>query len=145
MTVSAGHSSRASSIGRLAGFVRRGTRLTALRFLVVGGLNTLFGYAVFAGLYLAIGHRQISLVLATVAGMIFNFFTMGRLVFSNGSLRTIAPFILGYAVVLAANAAALEILARLGAPTLLAQAIALPAMAVLSFIINRHVFTRPTR
>jgi putative flippase GtrA len=119
-------------------FVQRLLSLQFVRFLLVGGLNTLFGYGLFAGLYIFSHQRQGSLVVATVIGAVFNFFTTGRLVFANRGYRMLIPFVLGYAVVLGANMVLLEVLARLGAPTLIAQAIALPAMVVLSYLINRY-------
>jgi putative flippase GtrA len=113
------------------------------RFLLVGGLNTLFGYVLFTAFYLLSHQRQMSLVAATCVGVVFNFFTTGRLVFASKGYRTMIPFGLGYVVVLVANMAALEGLTRAGMPTLAAQAIALPAMVVLSYLINRYfIFAR---
>lgn len=109
------------------------------RFVLVGGLNTLFGYALFAGFYLGSHQRQLSLVAATALGVLFNFFTTGRLVFANRSHWLLIPFVLGYLVVLGANMAALEGLTRIGVAPLVGQAISLPAMVVLSYLINRYV------
>ena len=123
----------------LAPHVRRLLTLRPVRFLLVGGLNTLFGYGLFALFFLVSHHRQMSLVVATVIGALFNFFTTGRLVFADRGYRMLAPFILGYGVVLAANMALLEGLARLGLPTLAAQAVAMPAVVVLSYVTNRYI------
>ncbi len=121
-----------------------GTRLA--RFLLVGGLNTLFGYALFTAFYLTSHARQPSLIAATVVGAVFNFFTTGNLVFGNRGYRALVPFVLGYGVVLLANMALLEGLARAGVPTLLAQAISLPFMVLLSYAVNRYmVFARSLR
>src|SRR4051794_16854283 len=54
-----------------------------LTFLAVGILNTAFGYGVFAGLYLLGGSHRVSIVIATGFGVVFNYFTMGRLVFTG--------------------------------------------------------------
>lgn len=119
--------------------LRQALALPPVRFVLVGGLNTLFGYSLFASLYLLSHHRQASLIASTIIGVLFNYFTTGRLVFANRGYRMLLPFILTYAVVLAANMAGLEIAARTGVPTLLAQAIALPFMVVLSYVLNRYV------
>lgn len=126
--------------------LRRALELRPVRFLVVGGLNTLVGYALFAAFYLVSGQRQASLIGATVIGVIFNYFTTGRLVFAARGHGALLPFILGYAVVLGLNMVALEILTRAGAPALLAQAIALPMSVALSYLANRYfVFARACR
>src|SRR5258707_15288817 len=58
-----------------------------LRFLVVGGLNTAFGYSLFAVLtYVGVGY-PIAIGLATIGGVLFNFQSVGRLVF-NGAPRS---------------------------------------------------------
>jgi putative flippase GtrA len=41
-----------------------------IRFLVVGGYNTVFGYLVFAALYLALGHRIHYLIVGSLAHLI---------------------------------------------------------------------------
>ena len=131
---------------RLAAFARRASAAKPIRFLVVGGLNTLFGYGLFAMFYLISHLRQPSLIAATVISVLFNYFTTGRLVFANKGLRAMAPFFAGYGVVLLVNMAVLEGLTRAGVSTLPSQAIALPAMVALSYIINRYgVFRRRIR
>jgi putative flippase GtrA len=131
---------------RLAALIRRLLLLQPVRFLLVGMVNTAFGYALFAALYLASHHRQLSLVTSMTIGVMFNYFTTGRLVFANRGYRVLVRFGLGYAVVLVVNMAALEGLARAGLPTLAAQAIVLPAMVILSYAINRYVvFARAGR
>jgi putative flippase GtrA len=122
------------------------TQNRVLRFVVVGVFNTGFGYAVFVALYLLTHQRQWSLVAATVIGMVFNFFTTGRIVFANRGLRTLPLFVLGYGLVLAANLLLLEGLVRVGASPILAQALSLPLVVVLSYAVNRYlVFGRALR
>lgn len=123
---------------------RRALSLRPVRFVLVGGLNTLFGYGLFVIFFLIGHHRQISLVLATAIGAIFNFFTVGRLVFASRGIRMLPPFLVGYAVALGANMALLEGLARIGLPTLLAQGIAMPMVVVVSYLTNRYGVFRET-
>ena len=118
-----------------------------LRFLAVGILNTVFGYSAFAGLFILTNQRDGSLIVATILGILFNFFTTGRIVFGNKTWRTLLPFILAYGVALGLNLMALNVLVRLGVGTLIAEAISLPLVVVVSYLINaRFVFrARPPR
>ena len=61
------------------------------RFLIVGTINTLFGYGVFAALITAGLESALALALATIAGVIFNYFTTGKLVFANSGAAML-PF-----------------------------------------------------
>lgn len=72
------------------------------RFVVVGGLNTGFGYACYALLLWLGVPLELSLLGATVLGLFFNFLTTGRLVFADarGSLlpRFIAAYLIAWAI-----------------------------------------------
>lgn len=58
-----------------------------IKFLFVGGLNTLYGYGIFALLILCRIPYPIANFLSILSGIVFNFFTTGRLVFSNRNNR----------------------------------------------------------
>jgi len=107
------------------------------RFLVVGLLNTAFGQGVFALLVLAGLHHLVALLLATIAGVLFNFQTLGRLVFRDPDRRRLGRFIAGYAVIYAVNSIALDVLIRGGLEAIPAQLILTLPVALLSFAINR--------
>ena len=102
-----------------------------LRFAAVGLLNTAFGYAVFAALVLAGVGGGPALIVATLAGVAFNFQTSRRLVFRSGgrSFR----FVVVYGAVLALNWAALRALVGLGLSELQGQALLALPVAALSF------------
>jgi putative flippase GtrA len=51
------------------------------RFLLVGALNTLFGYFLYGSLILIGINYKLAALLATIQGVLFNFQTTGRLVF----------------------------------------------------------------
>ena len=113
-----------------------------VRFILVGVLNTVVGYAVFVAL-LWVGMRSgLALVLATIAGVLFNFQTTRTLVF-RGSKGGMLRFAAAYAFVLAVNWAALSGLEALGVAAWAAQgALALP-LAGLSFTVQKLlVFSR---
>ncbi|MGB0660314.1 MAG: GtrA family protein [Mangrovicoccus sp.] len=112
-----------------------------LRFLVVGVLNTVFGYAVFA-LLLALGlPPQPALILAFASGVAWNYHTHARLVFAAGGQGRFAPYGLVYLALYGLNAVMLEALlwAEIGAA--LAQAIYLPIGAGLSYVAIGRVLT----
>jgi putative flippase GtrA len=63
------------------------------RFLVMGVINTLFGYAVFSLLiYLGLGY-VIACLISTIAGILFNFQTLGKIVFKRSDNRLLFRFI----------------------------------------------------
>lgn len=131
-----------TAAGGLAGPVlrREGRRLAS--FVAVGLLNTGFGYGVFAATDLATGSPRLAVVAANTLGVLFNYLTTGRLVFANRGLRALVPFVLGYGVVLGVNLVVVEALLRCGVAVLVAQAIAMPWLVLLSYAINRLVVFR---
>lgn len=71
---------------------------TFIKFLIVGGLNTAFGYLIFA-LFIWLGvHYSLASFLSTILGIIFNFFTTGRLVFKNKDNSLIFRFFAVYGI-----------------------------------------------
>ena len=128
---------------------RAGLGIAALRenrrillFLAVGALNTIFGYSVFAAVYLATENHNVALLAATTIGILFNFLTTGRIVFGNRSWRALPPFVLTYAFGFALNALLLNALLRTGIDALVAQAICLPVIVVSSYAINSRLVFR---
>jgi len=116
-----------------------------LRFLAVGGLNTLFGYACFAGLVFAGLDYRVAVLLSTILGVLFNFTTTGRVVFGNRANRLILRFVGVYAIVYIVHLSALRILiGGLGVNTYVANGICILPIAVLSYLLlRRFVFRTP--
>jgi len=112
-----------------------------IRFLIVGGINTIFGYLVFAFLIFLKFHYALAVLLSTALGVLFNFKTTGRLVFGNGDNRLIGRFIGVYSVLYFVNVAALKFLNLLKMNMYLAGALMILPMAMLSFLMmKRFVF-----
>ena len=110
-----------------------------LRFLAVGVLNSLFGYACFA-FFLFLGlHYSLALLLATVAGVLFNFKTTGYLVFKSSDNRLIFRFVATYAIVYMANVSILKALLLIGVDLYYGGAVLILPMAALSFILNKRL------
>lgn len=112
-----------------------------LTFLAVGGLNTLVGYGLFAGFILLGAGSFPALAGATILGVLFNFKSIGRLVFQSGEARLLPRFVAVYAAQFVLNLGGLSALERAGLAPLLAQLVLLPVLAVGSFLaMRRFVF-----
>jgi putative flippase GtrA len=122
--------------------IRKLLRSRAVKFIAIGIMNTAFGYFVFAMLYLATADHRLSIMVATIVGVIFNFLTTGRIVFENTSNALIFRFVGGYAFSLGANLVLLEIPVRLDANALLAQALCLPPVVGLTYFVNARLVFR---
>lgn len=108
-----------------------------IRFVLVGGLNTIFGYSIFALLVLTGLHYTLAVGVATVAGVLFNFKTTGMLVFRSADNRRIVRFVGVYLVVYALNIAVIRVATLFDIEVLLAGALAIVPVALLSYTMNR--------
>jgi putative flippase GtrA len=70
-----------------------------VRFLIAGGLNTLFGFVVFSLLALSGLSTWIVLIVSNLAGIAFNFITTGGLVFRDMSLARVPRFLVCYGAI----------------------------------------------
>ncbi|MCK4342167.1 MAG: GtrA family protein [Phycisphaerae bacterium] len=128
-----------------ASWLRRLWQYAFPRFLVVGILNTAFGYGVYAAGILLGLPRPPALLIATVLGVLFNFRTTGWIVFGSRDNRLLARFILVYAAMYMFNLGLLELLCRrIGFGSLVGQALSLPIVVVLTFLaLKTLVFRAP--
>ncbi len=116
-----------------------------LRFLVAGGVNTLFGFGVNIAALLAGLPVWAAMLVGTVAGVAFNFFTHGSYAFRDRSARRLPRYLLGYAIVYAVGLGAFHILhfAVPGPGPIECQAMLVIPMALLSYLImSRFVFQK---
>ena len=115
-----------------------------IRFLAIGALNTLFGYALYAFLVF-IGINYVwARVLAIIIGIVFNFFTTGRIVLHNKDNWLIIRFVLVYAVTMSLDVLVLKrLVGNLNLNEYLAGAIITIPIAMLSFLLN-SIFTFQT-
>lgn len=85
------------------------TRLAEFaRFGFAGAVNTVFGFAIYAALVMAGLAPGVALLLATIAGVFFNFVSFGRLAFRRLEAHRLPRFLLAYALIYVANLALLE-------------------------------------
>jgi putative flippase GtrA len=118
-------------------FINRLWSIRILRFFVIGAINTLFSYLVYAGLVLLGMHYWLATLISTVLGVIFNFFTTGRIVFRSLDNRRFVRFVLVYAFTYIVNILLLRWLVDgLGMDKLLAGALVTLPVALLSYYLN---------
>lgn len=119
-----------------------------IRFISVGILNTIVGYAIYAILIWLNLPPLMALLLSTIAGVTFNYFSIGKLVFqSQGGLTVFIRFIASYCVVYVVNAQALSFLIKsLHMTPYIAQALCIPLNVTVSWLLMNHwVFTKSSK
>lgn len=106
-----------------------------VRFLLVGVLNSIFGFSVF-GVTVWLGQGTVTALLAgNAAGLVFNFFSTGGLVFRTLALHRLPKFVACYASMLLINYGLLAVLAPVVSSKITAQAILTLPMAALAYAI----------
>lgn len=120
-------------------FVQDLWRVRFIRFLLVGVLNTIFGYVVFASLVLLGVHYAIAAFVATILGILFNFKTTGTLVFLNRDNKRIVRFFLVYLSTYFITVGLYRCAVLLGISVLVAAAILAFPMALYSYTLNRKL------
>ncbi len=122
----------------MANLINRILNHSFIRFLLVGGLNTVFGYLMFAFFEYLTGNASMSVILSNIVGVLFNFKTYGNLVFKSSDNARIYRFVGAYLLLISLQILSLKGLARFGIanPYIAGGLIALP-MAALSFVMMR--------
>ena len=109
-----------------------------IRFILVGILNTIVGYGLFA-LFIYLGlHYSLAVLLSTILGVLFNYKSIGSLVFSSKAKR-LHRFVAVYLFIYCLNVSGLwMILNYTGIENIyLSGAVLLAPMAVVSFVLNK--------
>ncbi len=110
----------------------------------MGLFNTAVGYTIYAGMTLNGLSASNALVFTYLISVPLNFITTGRLVFGSSRLHPLIRFIVFYFGVFIINWVALRVVMNIGLGQLMAQAVIVPFIAVLSFLIFKYaVFRKP--
>ena len=115
------------------------------KFIGVGLMNTIVGYAIYALLVFAKIPYFAALLMATVAGVTFNYFSIGKLVFkSGGGLVIYYKFIAAYVIIYLINVIGLILAIKFfKSSPYFGQALCVPPSAVLSWLLmNYWVFKK---
>jgi len=112
-------------------------------FIAVGVLNTVFGYSVFS-LFIFCGLHYIwAAFFGTCLGIIFNFRTIGGIVFKNHNYRLFFKFLCVYGFLYVINITLIKLTLFITSNVYIAGAIAVVICALISYVLNKHlVFAR---
>lgn len=109
-----------------------------IKFLFVGGLNTLFGYSVFAFCTFVGFHYTLSTLIATILGILFNFKTTGYIVFKNANNNLLFKFLIVYGFVYLLTISALKLFCLAGSDNMyINYALLLLPNAIISFVLMK--------
>ncbi len=121
-------------------------QIRLVRFFIVGAVNTLFSYLVYAIFILAEAHYNLATLISTILGIIFNFFTTGRIVFRKLENKRFILFVLVYAFTYLVNILLLRwLIDGLGMDKLIAGAVISLPVALLSYLLNANITFREKR
>lgn len=110
--------------------------LRFVRFLFVGGLNTIFGFTVYSLFALSELPTWAVLVTSNLAGIAFNFFTTGGLVFRDLSISRVPRFLFCYGVIFVIYLELIQWLSPIFGGRIWAMAIIVLPMAVLTYFMQ---------
>ena len=114
----------------------------ALRFILVGVVNTTFSYLIYAGLLFVGLSYQLANLLALILGILFSFKTMGRLVFRNTANRLLGRFVVSWAAIYICVIYLIGKIIAMGFNAYSAGAMALPFSIALSYLSQRYFVFR---
>lgn len=107
------------------------------RFIGIGIVNTLFGYSIYALLiFLGVGYIY-AVFFSTVAGVLFNFKTIGRFVFQSNDNTLLLKFFGVYGIVYVVNIGLIKGFSLLDIDYYTAGFLALVPCAGISFVLNK--------
>jgi putative flippase GtrA len=129
----------------IAGRLRSLWQVRFLRFLLVAGLNTVFGYALFAGLILLGVPYPLAAAVGTVIGIVFNFQTTGRLVFERHDLALLLRFFAVYGISYVVGVLLLRWADHHGISVLVMAAVLAVPMGFFSYTLQRILVFRRVR
>ena len=114
-----------------------------IKFILVGGMNTLIGYLVFALFLFLNFHYALASFLALIFGIIFNFKTYGRLVFENQDNSLFFRYIISWSIIYLFAISCLTGFKWFGINLYIANALLILPISILAYFFNlKFVFHR---
>ena len=112
-----------------------------IKFLVVGAVNTVFGYSCYAGLLFIGLHYSLAALFGTLLGIIFNYLSTSRYVYnaSSASISRVIRFVLVYCLHYFVNISCLWLLEQSGFNPYLSGLILIIPMAIVSYLMLNHL------
>ena len=109
-----------------------------VRFFIIAGINSLFGYGIFSFLVWAgLPYPTGVVIVGTIIAICFNFNSYGRIVFDNKNYKLIWKFCLVYIVMAFFGQFFLSFLEHLEVNKYLSGALLAVPSGLLSFVLNR--------
>ena len=114
-----------------------------IRFVLIGCLNTVFAYSVYA-LFIFLGlHYTLAVLLSTIIGICFSFKTLGKFVFNKSDNHLIFKFFAVYGLCYFLNIGLLRLFTLCGLHNLyIAGLLSSGLVAMVSFCLNKWVVFR---
>lgn len=108
------------------------------KFIIVGVLNTVVGYSLYAMfIYMGVVY-PLAVLFSTILGVLFNYKSTGKLVFSHSGKSKFVSFVLVYVVIYILNVSGLWMLEQVGLYNkYISGAILLAPLALVSFVLNK--------
>ena len=119
--------------------------IRAVRFILVGVLNTTFSYLIYAVLlFVGLGY-QLANFITLVVGILFSFKTQGHLVFNNPDNRLLGRFVLSWVLIYVCVIILIGRIIAMGFDAYSAGALALPFSVTLSYVAQRYFVFRQSK
>ena len=119
-----------------------GERKRLILFFLVGGINTLFGYSLYALLLYLQFHYAVASLMSNIVGVLFNFKTTGVIVFKNNNNELLLKFISVYIVTYLLNVGFLKIFSVFNSNMYFAGAILILPMALIAYTLQKKFVFR---
>lgn len=110
-----------------------------LVFLIVGSINTVFGYSIFCLFIFLKMHYVLASLLATIMGIIFNFRTTGRIVFKSMDNTLFLRFLWVYVALYLINISLIKGCSYFVDNFYMSGAIAIFGTAIVGFFLNKYL------
>lgn len=110
-----------------------------IKFLMVGILNTIVGYSLYAFFVYLGADYVLAIFFSTVLGVLFNFKTIGRFVFESADNSLLVKFFLAYGVIFIINVAIVSELKDIGLNNYTAGFIAIIVSSAISFVLTKYL------
>lgn len=118
-------------------FLNKLSKNKLIRFFIVSGLNTIFGYGLFALLIFIGVAYPFALLMSTIAGILFNFKTIGVVVFKNHNNILIFKFFGVYAITYLCNLGGLALFKSFEVNIYWGGAFLLIPVGLLAYVLNK--------
>lgn len=120
------------------------SRNQKIRFVVVGGLNTLAGYCIYAALMMLGASIFIASLLSLLFGIVVGFLAQGKIVFGGISKKAFIRFVGVWGLIYMAHLSIVYAARHIGINPYIGGIVAIPFVVCLSFVLQRNfVFRRP--